>query len=43
MFAKITLYGQTIAGQNVSASASMQIDFADYVDTGSFSGCDVPE
>jgi len=43
MFAKITLYGQTIAGQNVTASANMQIDFADYIDTGTFDGCDVPD
>jgi hypothetical protein len=39
MFAKITLYGQTIAGQSVSASGSMQIDFADYVDTGTAQPC----
>lgn len=32
MFAKITLYGQTIAGQNVTASASMQIDMANFAD-----------
>jgi hypothetical protein len=32
MFAKITLYGQTIAGENVSASASMQIDMANFGD-----------
>lgn len=42
MFAKITLYGQTIAGQNVTASANLQIDFADYIDSGEFSSCDVP-
>jgi len=40
MFAKVTLYGQTIAGQNVTASGNMQIDFADYVDEGS--GCPPP-
>jgi hypothetical protein len=34
MQARITVYGQTIAGENVSASGTMQIDFADYVDTG---------
>jgi hypothetical protein len=39
MFAKITLYGQTIAGQSVSASGTMQIDFADYVDTGTAATC----
>lgn len=39
MFAKVTLYGQTIAGQNVTASGNMQIDFADYVDTGSSATC----
>jgi hypothetical protein len=42
MFARVTLHGQTIAGQNVSATASMQIDFADYVDTGS-AECELPE
>jgi hypothetical protein len=39
MFAKITLYGTTIAGENVSASGSMQIDFADYVDTAGTATC----
>ena len=43
MFAKITLYGQTIAGQSVSASANLQIDFADYIDSGDFTSCDVPQ
>lgn len=43
MFAKITLYGRTVAGQEVTTSASMQIDFADYVDSGSSSSCDVPD
>jgi hypothetical protein len=38
MFAKVTIYGHTVAGQDVSASASMQIDFADFVDEGS-AGC----
>ncbi len=42
MFAKITLYGQTVAGENVSASGSMQIDFADYVDTGASGTCPTP-
>lgn len=39
MFARITLYGQTIAGDDVSASGSMQIDFADYVDSGTGATC----
>jgi hypothetical protein len=39
MFAKVTLYGQTIAGENVTASGSMQIDFADFVDTGTSFTC----
>jgi hypothetical protein len=39
MFAKITLYGQTFAGDAVSASGSMQIDFADYVDSGTTATC----
>jgi len=34
MQARITMYGQTIAGENVQASGTMQIDFADYVDQG---------
>ena len=33
MFAKITLYGTTIAGETVTASASMQIDMANFGDT----------
>lgn len=33
MFAKITLYGQTIAGEAVTASSSMQIDMANFNDT----------
>jgi len=41
MFARITLYGKTIAGQVVTATQSMQIDFADYVDSGTGS-CNVP-
>jgi len=31
--AQVTIYGQTIAGNNVSATASFQIDFGDYADT----------
>jgi hypothetical protein len=34
MFAKITLHGHTIAGQAVDASGSLQINFADFPDTG---------
>ncbi len=30
--AEVTLYGQTVAGQNVSSSARFQIDFADFLD-----------
>jgi hypothetical protein len=33
MFAKITLYGQTIAGQAVTASGSMQLDMANFADS----------
>lgn len=33
MFAKITLYGQTVAGEAVTASGSMQIDMANFNDT----------
>jgi hypothetical protein len=33
MFAKITLYGQTIAGETVSATGSMQIDMANFGDS----------
>jgi hypothetical protein len=33
MFAKITLYGTTIAGEAVTASASMQLDMANFADT----------
>jgi hypothetical protein len=43
MFAKITLYGQTIARQSVTATATMQIDFADYVDSGEFTTCELPD
>ena len=32
MFADITLHGRTVAGQVVTATASMQIDFADWAD-----------
>jgi hypothetical protein len=32
-FAEITLYGQNITGKTVTAKATMQIDFADYVGT----------
>ncbi len=40
MFAKITLYGQTIAGQTVTASGSMQLDMANFAD--SDTECDLP-
>jgi hypothetical protein len=30
--AQVTLYGKTLAGQSVSATASFQIDFADFAD-----------
>jgi hypothetical protein len=30
MIADVTLYGETIAGQGVSATGSVQVDFADY-------------
>jgi hypothetical protein len=33
MFATVTIHGQTVAGQAVSATGQMQIDFADYGDT----------
>jgi hypothetical protein len=33
MFAKITLYGETIAGQAVTASGSMQLDMANFADS----------
>jgi hypothetical protein len=33
LMAEVTLYGSTIAGEKVSASGRMQIDFADYGDT----------
>ncbi len=33
LMAQVTLYGQTVAGQAVTASGSFQIDFADFVDT----------
>jgi hypothetical protein len=32
MFADITLHGRTVSGQAVSTTASLQIDFADWVD-----------
>lgn len=31
--AQVTIYGTTIGGQNVSSTASFQIDFADFADT----------
>jgi hypothetical protein len=31
-FAEVTLHGRTIAGQAVSATGYLQIDFADIVD-----------
>jgi hypothetical protein len=34
MFAEITLYGQTIAGQVAKATGTMQIDFANFGDSG---------
>jgi hypothetical protein len=34
MMAQVTVFGQTIAGQNVSSTASFQIDFADFADSG---------
>ena len=37
--AEITLYGETVSGQAVSASARFQIDFADFGDTDT--GCPV--
>jgi len=33
LMAQVTLFGQTVAGQKVTASASFQIDFADFGDT----------
>jgi hypothetical protein len=39
MFAKITLYGTTIAGENVAATGNMQIDFADFADGGTAATC----
>jgi len=33
VMAEVTLYGETVSGQKVSASGRMQIDFADYGDT----------
>ncbi len=33
VMAQLTLYGQTVAGQRVSASGTFQIDFADFADT----------
>ena len=32
MFADITIHGRTVSGQTVTASGSLQIDFADYAD-----------
>jgi hypothetical protein len=34
MFAEITLYGHTNAGEAVTASGKMQIDFSDFADSG---------
>lgn len=34
MFAEITIYGQTVAGQVAKATGTMQIDFADFADSG---------
>lgn len=34
MIAEVTISGETVAGQPVSATGRMQIDFADYGDTG---------
>jgi hypothetical protein len=31
-FAELTIYGQTVAGERVSATGRLQIDFADYAD-----------
>ncbi|HXY39661.1 MAG TPA: hypothetical protein VEQ10_08325 [Vicinamibacteria bacterium] len=33
LMAQVTIFGQTVAGQSVTSSASFQIDFADFVDT----------
>lgn len=33
MFAKVTLYGTTTAGENVTATASLQVDMANFGDT----------
>ncbi len=33
VMAEVTLYGHTVAGERVSASGRIQIDFADYVDS----------
>jgi hypothetical protein len=33
VMAEITLYGETVSGQAVSASGRLQIDFADFGDT----------
>jgi hypothetical protein len=33
MFAKVTLYGTTLAGENVTASATLQVDMANFGDT----------
>ncbi len=32
VMAEMTLYGETVSGQNVSASGRLQIDFADFGD-----------
>jgi hypothetical protein len=37
MFAEITIFGQTVAGQVAKATGTMQIDFGDFADSGS--GC----
>jgi len=41
MFAKITLYGQTVAGETVTASSSMQVDMANFGDD--LTKCDEPQ
>jgi hypothetical protein len=35
MFAEITIYGETITGEGVSSTGTLQIDFADYGDAAS--------
>lgn len=34
MFAEITIYGQTVAGQVTKGTGTMQIDFSDFADSG---------